>query len=81
MCSPALTYPDDDMAALPFAFLERVGGAVEELSGSTLVRLARPVRVGAISPISLGCSGLVSAAMLFRLREEAGDGWDGGGIG
>lgn len=78
---PALTYPDADMAALPFAFLERFGGAVEELSGSTLVRLARPVRGSGVSPVSLGCSVLISTAALFRLREVAGGGWDGGGIG
>lgn len=67
------------MAALPFAFLERVGAAADELSGSTLARLARPLRVGGVSPGSLGCSGFDSAAPFFRLREVAGAEWGGGG--
>jgi hypothetical protein len=69
------------MAALPFDFLERVGAAADELSGSTLVRLARPSRVGGASPASLDCSGLVSTAAFLRLREVAGVGRGGGGAG
>lgn len=68
------------MAALPFAFLERVGAAADELSGSGLVRLARPLRGGGASSVWLGCSGLASMAVLLRLRDEAG-GWGGGGAG
>lgn len=69
------------MAALPFAFFERVGAAADAVSGSALVRLARALRAGGTPSVSAGCSGLVSTAALFRLREVAGDGWGGGGAG
>lgn len=70
------------MAALPFAFLERVGAAADELSGSTLARLARPLRVDGVSLASLDCSGgFVSTAAFFLLREVAGGEWGGGGAG
>jgi hypothetical protein len=75
------TYPDDDMAALPFAFLDRAGAAAEELSGSTLARLARPLRGAAVSPASVGCAGGVSRELFLRLREAAGVEWGGGGGG
>lgn len=78
---PASTYPDDDMAALPFAFLDRDGAAADELSGSTLARLARPLRVSGVSAVSWDCAGVGSAAVFFRLREVAGAEWGGGGAG
>jgi hypothetical protein len=78
---PASAYPDDDMAALPFAFLDRDGAAAEELSGSALARLARPLRVGGVSAASLDCAGVDSTAVFFRLREVAGAEWGGGGAG
>jgi hypothetical protein len=67
------------MVALPFAFLERDGAAADELSGSSLARLARPLRVGSVSAASLGCAGVDSTALFFRLREVAGAEWGGGG--
>lgn len=73
------TYPDVDMAALPFAFFDRVGSAAEELSGSTLARLARPLRGAAVSPASGGCAGVVSTELFLRLRVAAGVEWGGGG--
>jgi hypothetical protein len=70
------------MAALPFAFLDRDGAAADELSGSTLARLARPLRFGGVSTASLDCAGVVdSIADFFRLREVAGAEWGGGGAG
>lgn len=67
------------MAALPFAFLDRVGAAAEELSGSTLARLARPLRGAAVSPASWDCVVFVSVVLFLRLRAAAGVEWGGGG--
>lgn len=67
----------EDMAALPFAFLDREGCSW----GSTLVRLARPPRAGAASGDSGECSGLVPRWAVFLLRVEAGGGREGAGGG
>lgn len=80
-CKPSLTYPDDDIAALPFAFLEPDGAAAEELSVSTLARLARALRGGGVSAASLDGAEFESTAGFFRLREVAGAEWGGGGAG
>ena len=69
------------MAALPFAFFDRVGAAEEELSGSTLARLARPLRGAAVSPASGGGAGAFSTELFLRLRVAAGVEWGGGGAG
>lgn len=79
--APPSTYPDDDMAALPFAFLDCDDAAAEELSGWTLARLARPLRIDGVSAVSLDCAGVDSTAVFFRLREGTGAEWGGGGAG
>lgn len=62
------------MAALPFALLLRAGGSW----CSSLVRLARALRVVRASLGSDVCAGLLSGGAVFLLRVEAGGGCDEG---